>query len=131
MKAGNQVGETFWNTVLAEHGLDHTGIGVYFSEVQSQGETRYVPRSTQIDLEAGVCNRLRSSPIGGLFRPDTFVTGEPGAGNNWAKGCAEIVDSLLEVVRKQAEACDILQGFQLVHSLGGKNFHSQSSNTTS
>lgn len=36
-------------------------VGVYFSEIESQGVQRYVPRSTQIDLEAGVCNRVRSN----------------------------------------------------------------------
>merc|ERR1712157_77721 len=42
---------------------------------------------------------------------------------NWAKGHytegAELVDSVLDVVRKEAESCDCLQGFQLTHSLGG------------
>ncbi|KAF8824759.1 hypothetical protein HHX47_DHR7000194 [Lentinula edodes] len=134
-QAGNQVGETFWKMLLAEHGLDYNGaykgsdplqlqrVGVYFTEIESGGVQRYVPRSTQIDLEAGVCNRLRSGPIGGLFRPDTYVTGDPGAGNNWAKGFytegAELIDSLLDTIRKQGEACDALQGFQLIHSLGG------------
>ena len=32
---------------------------------------------------------------------------------------AELVDSVLDVVRKESEACDCLQGFQLTHSLGG------------
>ena len=32
---------------------------------------------------------------------------------------AELVDSVLDVVRKEAEVCDCLQGFQLTHSLGG------------
>ena len=45
-----------------------------------------------------------------------------GAGNNWAKGHytegAELIDSVLDVVRKEAEGCDCLQGFQLCHSLG-------------
>lgn len=49
--------------------------------------------------------------------------GHSGAGNNWAKGHytegAELVDSVLDVVRKEAEGCDCLQGFQLTHSLGG------------
>ncbi|ESK95888.1 beta-tubulin 2 tubb2 [Moniliophthora roreri MCA 2997] len=134
-QAGNQVGEVFWKMLLAEHGLDHSGkyvgndplqtqrLEVYFTEVESQGQLKYVPRSTQIDLEAGVCNKIRSGPLGGLFRPDTFVTSDSGAGNNWAKGFytegAELVDSLLEVVRKQSEATDALQGFQVLHSLGG------------
>ena len=35
---------------------------------------------------------------------------------------AELVDSVLDVVRKESESCDCLQGFQLTHSLGGKLF---------
>lgn len=53
----------------------------------------------------------------------TFSTGQSGAGNNWAKGHytegAELVDSVLDVIRKESEKCDCLQGFQLTHSLGG------------
>ncbi|KAL0945420.1 hypothetical protein HGRIS_000912 [Hohenbuehelia grisea] len=130
-QAGNQVGESFWEMLLAEHGLDKSGAyvgsnpqqieraGVYFTEIGSGAAAKYVPRSVQVDLEAGVCNRLRSGALGGLFRPDTFLNAEVGAGNNWAKGCAELVDSILDVVRQQAEPCDALQGFQLLHSLGG------------
>ena len=50
-------------------------------------------------------------------------TNNKGAGNNWAKGHytegAELIDSVLDVVRKEAESCDCMQGFQLTHSLGG------------
>ena len=66
---------------------------------------------------------VRSGPFGQIFRPDNFVFGQSGAGNNWAKGHytegAELVDSVLDVTRKEAESCDCLQGFQLCHSLGG------------
>ena len=52
-----------------------------------------------------------------------FLLGQSGAGNNWAKGHytegAELIDSVLDVVRKESEGCDCLQGFQLTHSLGG------------
>lgn len=100
-QAGNQVGESFWNMLLAEHGLDQSGVsatfeadaddaqmflaiqgkqsstdstsksraiervitiltvtwqvGTYFAEVDG---SKYVPRSVQIDLEAGVTNRV-------------------------------------------------------------------------
>jgi len=37
-----------------------------------------------------VCDRLRSGPMGALFKPDTFITGDGGAGNNWAKGCSSL-----------------------------------------
>jgi hypothetical protein len=56
---------------------------------------------------------VRSGPYGRIFRPDNFVFGQSGAGNNWAKGHytegAELVDSVLDVVRKEAENCDCLQ----------------------
>lgn len=118
-----EVGESFWQMLLAEHGLDSSGVstkylthlsffdchafllqfrhtmeqthynlkgyetrlspfflffqyhladplffclffastkqtGVYFDEVTGSGATRYVPRSVQVDLEAGVCNKV-------------------------------------------------------------------------
>lgn len=75
---------------------------------------KYVPRAVLVDLEPGTMDSLRSGPLGTLFRPDNFVFGQSGAGNNWAKGHytegAELVDSVLEVVRKEAEGCDCLQG---------------------
>merc|ERR1712212_341824 len=83
----------------------------------------YVPRAVCVDLEPGVVNNIKASPYGELFRPDNFVWGENGAGNSWAKGHytegAELVETVMDVVRKEAEGCDLLQGFQLAHSLGG------------
>lgn len=135
-QAGNQVGERFYKLLLAEHGLNSEGnyvgsdplqlerLNVYFTEVDTPGsKMKYVPRSMQVDLEPGVCNRIRSGSLGKLFRPDTFVCGNAGAGNNWAKGYytegAELVDTILDGLRRQTEACDSIQGFQISHSLGG------------
>lgn len=46
---------------------------------------------------------VRSGPFGQIFRPDNFIFGQSGAGNNWAKGHytegAELVESVLDVVR--------------------------------
>ena len=68
-------------------------------------------------------NSIRSGPMGKLFRPDNFVHAQSGAGNNWAKGHytegSELVDEVMEQVRKNVEGCDCMQGFQLTHSLGG------------
>lgn len=38
--------------------------------------------------------------------------------DTWNVG-AEMIDSLMDVMRRQSEPCDSLQGFQLIHSLGG------------
>jgi tubulin beta len=95
-------------------------INVYYNEASGG---RYVPRAVLVDLEPGTMDFVRAGPMGQIFRPDNFVFGQSGAGNNWAKGHytegAELIDSVLDVVRKEAEACDCLQGFQITHSLGG------------
>ncbi|KAJ3453225.1 hypothetical protein MRS44_018880 [Fusarium solani] len=129
---GNQVGSAFWQTISGEHGLDSSGVyngtsdlqlarmNVYFNETSSN---KYVPRAVLVDLEPGTMDAVRSGPFGQLFRPDNFVFGHSSAGNNWAKGHytegAELVDQVLDVVRREAEGCDSLQGFQMTHSLGG------------
>ncbi|XP_043071170.1 tubulin beta chain isoform X2 [Drosophila grimshawi] len=131
-QCGNQIGSKFWEIISAEHGIDpngyyhgesdlqHERIDVYYNEASSG---KYVPRAVLIDLEPGTMDSVRQSPMGQLFRPDNFVYGQSGAGNNWAKGHytegAELIDSVLEVLRKESEGCDCLQGFQLAHSLGG------------
>lgn len=116
----------------AEHGINSSGIyegdsqlqldriEVYFNQGQ---EGRYVPRAVLTDLEPGTMDAIRSGEYGSLFRPDNFVFGQSGAGNNWAKGHytegAELVDAIMDVVRKESEVCDMLQGFQITHSMGG------------
>ncbi|CAN1290220.1 Tubulin beta-1 chain [Linum perenne] len=131
-QCGNQIGAKFWEVICDEHGIDHTGkysgdselqlerINVYYNEASGG---RYVPRAVLMDLEPGTMDSVRSGPFGQIFRPDNFVFGQSGAGNNWAKGHytegAELIDSVLDVVRKEAENCDCLQGFQVCHSLGG------------
>ncbi|KAJ6489804.1 tubulin beta chain [Mycena sanguinolenta] len=95
-------------------------ISVYYNEV---GGKKYVPRAVLIDLEPGTMNSVRQGPLDSLFRPDNFVFGQSGAGNNWkdvnyTEG-AELVDSVLDIVRKEAEGTGSLQGFQITHSLGG------------
>jgi len=146
-QCGNQIGAKFWEIISDEHGIDPNGayigtselqmerIEVYYNEAmglspesKARGEKlvsggKFVPRAILVDLEPGTMDSVRSGPFGSVFRPDNFVFGQSGAGNNWAKGHytegAELVDSVLDVVRKEAEGCDCLQGFQLTHSLGG------------
>ncbi|THG11395.1 hypothetical protein TEA_018504 [Camellia sinensis var. sinensis] len=134
-QCGNQIGAKFWEVICDEHGIQPDGhykvdgapsdlqlerINVYFNEASGG---RYVPRAVLMDLEPGTMDSIRSGPYGQIFRPDNFIFGQSGAGNNWAKGHytegAELIDSVLDVVRKEAENCDCLQGFQVCHSLGG------------
>jgi len=130
-QCGNQIGSKFWEVISEEHGIDDTGkfsgidaqrdrLNVYFNEAS---EGKYVPRAALVDLEPGTMDTIRSSAFGRLFRPDNIVTGQNGAGNNWAKGHytegAELIETVMDVIRREAESCDCLQGFQITHSLGG------------
>jgi len=131
-QCGNQIGNRFWQTIIAEHNLDGSGkyegenadqdldkVSVY---MRAAGE-RYVPRACLVDLEPGTVDVIKASPVGTLFKPDNFVFGASGAGNNWAKGHytegAELIEEALDVIRKEVENCDCPQGFQICHSLGG------------
>ena len=133
---GLRIGLAFWDMLRDEHGLERDGkfvargdgldddrrakIEVFFRKASAD---RYVPRAVLVDLEPGTLDELRSSPIGSLFRPDNFVFGHSGAGNNWAKGHytegAELLDAIVDVTRREVEACGAPQGFILFHALGG------------
>uniref|UniRef100_F6H6P0 Tubulin beta chain n=1 Tax=Vitis vinifera TaxID=29760 RepID=F6H6P0_VITVI len=94
-QCGNQIGAKFWEVVCAEHDIDSTGryqgdtelqlerVNVYYNEASCG---RLVPRAVLMDLEPGTMDSVRSGPYGQIFRPDNFVFGQSGAGNNWAKG---------------------------------------------
>ena len=60
----------------------------YFNEATGG---RYVPRAILMDLEPGTMDSVRAGPFGQLFRPDNFVFGQTGAGNNWAKVIVALV----------------------------------------
>lgn len=93
-QCGNQIGAKFWEVISDEHGIDATGcycgdsdlqlerINVYYNEATGG---KYVPRAVLVDLEPGTMDSVRAGPFGQLFRPDNFVFGQSGAGNNWAK----------------------------------------------
>lgn len=61
--------------------------------------------------------------MGRLYNPDNFIVGLGSAGNNWGVGHYEkgpqFNDILMDAVRRESENCDHLEGFQMLHSVGG------------
>uniref|UniRef100_A0A2R9AK70 Tubulin beta chain n=1 Tax=Pan paniscus TaxID=9597 RepID=A0A2R9AK70_PANPA len=94
-QCGNQIGAKFWEVISDEHAINSAGTYHGDSHLQLERINVYYNEAS----------------------------GQCGAGNNWAKGHytegAELMESVMDVVRKEAESCDCLQGFQLTHSLGG------------
>lgn len=58
---------------------------------------------------------MRASPYGHLFKLDNFVSGRDGTNNIWVKGYYtygnELIDCAMDILRKEAESSDCLQGF--------------------
>ncbi|XP_076766638.1 tubulin beta-4B chain-like [Xylocopa sonorina] len=131
-QCGNNVGTKFWEVISDEHGLSPDGryqgdsevqlqrVNVYFTEGP---DGRFVPRSVLVDLDPGSLDGVSSGPCGSLFKPGNLVAGRAGAANNWARGYytegAELSEIALDRIRAEAEACDLMQGIQMVHSMGG------------
>lgn len=89
----------------------------------SNENQRFVPRAVLVDSDPAVLDVIRSSSIGELFFPDNFVYSSGSTGSNWAKGHygigAQMLESILDVIRCEVERCECMQGIQLFHALGG------------
>lgn len=61
--------------------------------------------------------------LGDLFDAQQLLTDVSGSGNNWAHGHhlygPQYRDNLLDSIRRPVEACESLQSFLLLQSLGG------------
>ena len=106
-------------------------MSTFFRNVDLNGKELYSPsplknlkaRACLVDTETGVLDETMRGPLRDLFDTKQIVTDVSGAGNNWAHGYydygSKYSDSILELIRRQAELCDSLQSFFLMHSLGG------------
>ena len=68
-------------------------------------------------------DEVRTGTYRQLFHPEQLITGKEDAANNYARGHytigKEIVDLVLDRIRKLADQCTGLQGFLIFHSFGG------------
>jgi tubulin gamma len=86
-------------------------------------DARYIPRALLIDLEPRVVNKLANANQK-LFNPENvFVASDGGgAGNNWASGHRqgeEHHEQVIDMIDREADNSDSLEGFVLCHSIAG------------
>ncbi|KAI0005856.1 gamma tubulin [Russula compacta] len=132
-QCGNQMGSVFWQRLCAEHGINKEGIledwateggdrkDVFFYQADDE---HYIPRALLIDLEPRVINNILTSPFANLYNPENIFMSQDGggAGNNWAQGYAtgeKLYEDIIEMVDREAEGSDSLEGFMLMHSIAG------------
>lgn len=134
-QCGNQIGAQFWEQLCREHGISRDGtLEEYATEGQAgdrkdvffyqADDEHYIPRAILVDLEPRVINNIMSGPYKSLYNPENVYRNEAGggAGNNWAQGYAageKAADELIEMVDREADGSESLEGFFLLHSIAG------------
>ena len=87
------------------------------------GQGKYVPRTIYCDLEPNVVDEVRTGAYRNLFHPEMMITGKEDASNNYARGHytvgKELIEGVLDKIRRVADNCVGLQGFLVFHSFGG------------
>ena len=133
-QGGIQGGNACWELFCLEHGIQPDGqmpsdktigggddaFNTFFSET---GAGKHVPRAVYVDLEPSVCDEIRTGTYRQLFHPEQIISGKEDAANNYARGHytigKEIVDLVLDRIRKLADNCTGLQGFLVFNAVGG------------
>ncbi|GLE10490.1 hypothetical protein PINS_up022635 [Pythium insidiosum] len=91
-----------------------TPFSTFFAET---GAGKHVPRAVFVDLEPTVCDEVRTGTYRQLYHPEQIISGKEDAANNYARGHytigKEVVDLVLDRVRKLADNCTGLQGFMV------------------
>ena len=133
-QCGVQCGNACWELYCLEHGIQPDGqmpsdktigggddaFNTFFSET---GSGKHVPRTVFVDLEPTVIDEVRTGTYRQLYHPEQLISGKEDAANNYARGHytigKEIVDLVLDRIRKLADNCTGLQGFLLFNAVGG------------
>eukprot|EP00127_Corallochytrium_limacisporum_P000268 Clim_evm15s9 gene=Clim_evmTU15s9 len=140
-QCGNQVGLEFWKRLCLEHGISPSGMLEDFAVTGSSAvantaadrkdvffyqadDDHYVPRAILVDLEPRVINAIQNSPYARLYNSENIFTSESGggAGNIWASGYAQadkVHEEIFDIIDREAENSDSLEGFQLCHAIAG------------
>ncbi|KER30396.1 hypothetical protein T265_03132 [Opisthorchis viverrini] len=134
-QAGTQIGNACWELYCLEHGIqpdgtaiisesspedDRSSFATFFSEV---GSERHVPRAIFVDLESTVVDEIRTGVYRHLFHPEQIISGKEDAANNYARGFytigKDLIEKVLDRIRKMTDQCSGFQGFLMFHSFGG------------
>ncbi|KAK3045570.1 gamma-tubulin [Extremus antarcticus] len=132
-QCGNSVGSQFWQQLCLEHGINRDG---HLEPFATEGgdrkdvffyqsdDTRYIPRAILLDLEPRVLDGINSGSHKNIYNPENFYVhkGGTGAGNNWAAGYAmggQVEEEVLDMIEREADGSDSLEGFMLLHSIAG------------
>ena len=126
---------------FATQGADRKDVFFYQAD-----DEHYIPRALLMDLEPRVINQIQTSSHRNLYNPENFFVSSDGggAGNNWASGHRQVLhvlyrtsecmfhllsiyvdqgkehhDQIMDMIDREADGSDSLEGFVLTHSIAG------------
>ena len=71
-------------------------------------------------LDITTIDSVRASNLGSLFSADSYIYAGNSANNLYSLGYnSNIIDDIVEEIRNEVEKCSSIQGFKLLHSIGG------------
>ena len=116
-QCGNQL-----SGVLIDYLLSNQTVQSSFVFNHFDGKFHFV----NLDSEAKVINNLLAEHHSHL-RAENLINTKCGRGSNWASGYSglkkdgalKIIEQSMEAIRREAERCDILLNFNVMHSLSG------------
>ncbi|XP_053575133.1 tubulin alpha chain-like [Bombina bombina] len=129
-QAGVQIGNACWELYCLEHGIRPDG-HLVTEKTDSSGQTffretdagKHIPRAIFVDTESSVIDEIRTGKTRSLYHPLQLISGKEDSANNYARGHytigMQLIDDVLDRIRKLADQCEGLQGFLVFHSFGG------------
>ncbi|EGC38458.1 gamma tubulin [Dictyostelium purpureum] len=132
-QCGNQIGSEFWKQLCKEHGINPAGYledysipGIDRKDVffYQSDDDHYVPRALLLDLEPRVIESIKTSEYANLYNQENIYISEKGtgAGNNWANGhkqAESLSDEIFDMIDREADGSESLEGFLMTHSISG------------
>lgn len=114
-QGGNQLGETFFNTILRPEDIKR------HRKCPAFQFTDHKLRSINVDSEQKVVKQFRKKNP--LFRDENLICGLKGCGSNWAMGYYgdqhHLLEESLKMIRRESERCEYFSGVVLLHSISG------------
>lgn len=117
-------------------GIDRKDVFFYQAD-----DEHYIPRAVLLDLEPRVINTILNSPYSKLYNQENVFLSKNGGGaglssltcsewilttfktgNNWASGYSQgerLHEEIFDIIDREAEGSDSLEGFVLCHSIAG------------
>lgn len=126
---GINISQKIWSKMINEHIDEESKDNEYINQrymdtyFKQSNDGKYTPRSIIADYDPESAQAVLNGPLKDFFEVDNIFSGIGGDFRTFAEThyteSKSIMDPIKEVIRKEVEQCDNLQGVQIVAGIGG------------